>query len=79
MTNRRVEDQQAKRTAARMSLPEDLRPALDQLAEAYKNAALVHYGKPFVSYPILADIIYAGWRLTAAPLDEQLQQDKPKN
>ena len=29
------------------------------------------HGSPFVSYIILADMIRAGWRLTAKPLDEE--------
>ena len=56
-----------KHEAARMSLPEELRPMFDQLVEDYKFATTVHLKAPFVSYLALAEIIRAGWRLTAEP------------
>jgi hypothetical protein len=56
-----------KHEIARNGLPEELRSAFDQLVEDYKIAASIHHGKRFVSYAALAEIIRAGWRLTAKP------------
>lgn len=57
-----------KHEAARMNLPEELRPVFDQLVEDYRFAATVHHGSPFVSYVALAEIVQAGWRLAAEPI-----------
>ena len=57
-----------KQTEARNSLPEELRPVFDDLVAVYKYAATVHYGRPYVSYVVLADLIRAGWRSSAEPI-----------
>ena len=53
---------------ARNSLPEELRSVFDQFVEDYKFAGTIHHGSPFVSYVILAEMVKAGWRLTAMPI-----------
>jgi len=40
-------------------------PVFDQFVEDYKFAGTIHHGSPFVSYVILAEMVRAGWRLTA--------------
>ena len=65
-----------KHDAARMSLPEELRPVFDQLVVDYKFAATVHHGSPFVSYLALAEIVRAGWRLTAEPIGSWAKENQ---
>jgi hypothetical protein len=50
---------------ARDSLPEELRPIIDDFVADYKFAATKHHGSPFVSYIVLAEMVRAGWRLNA--------------
>jgi len=57
-----------KEMEARNSLPEELRPVFDEFVTDYRYAATVRYGKPYVSYIVLADIVRAGWRLSAKPV-----------
>ncbi len=45
--------------------PEDLRDYFDALVAEYRHYAFVHHRHPFVSWPILADLIRSGWRLSA--------------
>ena len=44
------------------SLPEELRPIYKELVEEYKFHALARYGRAWVAYDVIADIIKAGWR-----------------
>ena len=55
---------------ARNSLPEELRPIFDDFVADYKFNATKHHGAPFVSYVVLADMVRAGWRLAADPVEE---------
>jgi len=59
-----------KQTEARNSLPEELKPVFDDFVAGYKYAATIHHGRPYVSYVVLADMIRAGWRLSAKPLKQ---------
>lgn len=47
---------------ARGTLPVGLRPEFDKLVEHYRYAATKHYGQPYVSYVVLAELIFLGWR-----------------
>jgi len=60
-----------KELEARSSLPEDLRPVFDEFVADYKYAATCRYGRPYVSYIVLADMVRAGWRLTAEPIKQE--------
>ncbi len=42
----------------------------DQYVLDDQYAAIMHHGAPYVSYIVLADMIRAGWRLTAKPVPE---------
>jgi hypothetical protein len=53
---------------ARNSLPEELRPVFDEFVSDYRFAATGRYGKPYISYIVLADMVRAGWRLSAKPI-----------
>ena len=55
-----------KHREARETLPDELKPVFDALVEEYKFFASVHYGSRLVSYIILADLVRAGWRPSAA-------------
>lgn len=47
------------------SLPEELRGVCDKFVADFRHAATPRYGKPYVSYIVLADMVKAGWRCTA--------------
>lgn len=52
----------------RERLPEEVREHFDALVVEYRYYATVHHGHPFVSYPVLADLIKSGWRLSTEEL-----------
>jgi len=51
-----------KSLAARNTLPEELQPIYDQLVEEYAFHALQLYGRPWVAYAIIAELVKDGWR-----------------
>jgi hypothetical protein len=55
---------------ARNGLPEELQPVFDEFVRDYRFAANIHHGSPFVSYIVLAEMVRAGWRLSAEPIDD---------
>ena len=59
-----------KHEQARNSLSEELRSVFDDFVADYKFAGIKHYGSPFVSYIILAEMVRAGWRLGAKPTSD---------
>ncbi len=60
-----------KQIEARNSLPDELKPIFDDFVADYKYAAALRYGRPYISYIVLADMIRAGWRLSAEPIKER--------
>jgi hypothetical protein len=60
--------QSEKELEARNSLPDDLKPIFDEFVADYRYAATMRHGKPYISYIVLADMVRAGWRLTAKPI-----------
>jgi hypothetical protein len=44
------------------SLPEQLRPVYKALVEEYKFHALTRYGRAWVAYDVIADLVRSGWR-----------------
>lgn len=58
-----TEPRTAKHEQARNALPDELKPAFDDLVNDYRFAATKHHGKGYISYMVLADLIRAGWRL----------------
>jgi len=56
-----------KHEQARSTLPEELRPIFDDFVADYKFYATARHGAPYVSYIVLADMVRAGWRLSADP------------
>jgi hypothetical protein len=57
--------------AAKNSLPEELKPVFDSIVEHYRFHSLFRCGRPYVSYIVLADMVRAGWRKTAAEVPEK--------
>jgi len=57
-----------KQIEARNSLPDELNPIFDDFVADYKYAATLRHGRPYISYIVLADMIKAGWRLSAKPV-----------
>jgi len=47
---------------ARNSLPDDLRLVYDQLVEDYMFFALTRYGRGWVAYDVIADLVKLGWK-----------------
>lgn len=56
-----------KQIEARNSLPEELKPVFDDFVADYKYVATMRHGRPYISYIVLADMVRAGWRLSAEP------------
>jgi hypothetical protein len=54
--------QSAKFLEARNTLPEELRPIYDQMVEEYSSYALKHYGRGWVAYMVIAELVRSGWR-----------------
>ena len=46
---------------ARDSLAETLRPIFDLLVEEYYFFSTQHYGKGYVAYKVLAELVKSGW------------------
>jgi hypothetical protein len=51
---------------AEAKLPEDLRPLFARLVREYEFLTTLHYGRGYVAYDVLADLILAGWRPSSA-------------
>ena len=47
---------------ALVSLPEELRPIYKAMVEEYKFNALKRYGRAWVAYDVIADLVRSGWR-----------------
>ena len=46
-------------------LPEELRPIYRKLVEQYAFLTKVRYGRGYVAYEVIADLVLAGWRASA--------------
>ena len=53
--------------AAEGRVPEDLRPVFQRLVKEYEFLTALRYGRGYVAYEVLADLILAGWRPGATP------------
>ena len=62
------ESSSPRRQDARDTLPDELRPIFDEFVADYVYASTKRYGKPYISYAVLADMVRAGWRPSASPL-----------
>ncbi len=55
----------AKYKEAEQTVPEPLRSLFAQLVEEYEFLTAMYYGKGYVAYQVLAQLILAGWRPSA--------------
>lgn len=58
-----------KQSETRDSLPDELKPIFDDFVAGYKYAATLRHGRPYISYIVLADMVRAGWRSSADPIE----------
>ena len=49
------------------SLPNELKPIFKRIVDEYQYHCVLKYGRPFVSYAVLADLVRDGWRPTHDP------------
>ena len=54
-----------KSQAAESRLPDKLKPIYRELVEQYSFVTHIRYGRGYVAYEVLADLILAGWRPSA--------------
>jgi hypothetical protein len=52
---------------AALVLPDDLKPVFHRFVEEYEFLTSRHYGRGYVAYKVLADLVLAGWRPSDAP------------
>jgi hypothetical protein len=57
---------------AEAQLPDDLKPIFARLVKEYEFLTAIHYGRGYVAYKVLADLVLAGWR----PSDPRHEQSK---
>jgi len=56
-----------KHRQAEARLPDDLKPLFQRMVEEYEYLTSLHYGRGYVAYQVLADMILAGWRPSGEP------------
>ena len=54
---------------AEAKLPEELRPVYRQMVQQYEFETHLKYGRGYVAYEVLAEMVLAGWRPSAEPHD----------
>jgi len=55
----------AKYKEAEAILPDDLKPIFKRFVQEYEYLTMLHFGRGYVAYRILAELILAGWRPSA--------------
>ena len=60
--------------AARDSLPSELREIFRQFVEEYSFHTMVKYGRGYVAYEVLAELVRSGWRPTAEGQSHESRQ-----
>ncbi len=58
-------EESPKYQAAGKRLPDELRPAYKELVKHYSFLTEIRYGRSYIAYELLADLVLAGWRLSA--------------
>jgi hypothetical protein len=51
---------------AEAKLPVELRPFYQQMVQQYEFLTLLRYGRGYVAYEVLAEMVLAGWRPSGA-------------
>ena len=52
----------SKSKEAEAKLPEELRPVYREMVQQYEFFTHVKYGRGYVAYEVLAEMVLAGWR-----------------
>ena len=52
----------------REALPDVLQSIYDQFVDEYHFATIRIYGRGYVAYPVLAEMVRQGWRPSAEPI-----------
>ena len=52
---------------AEATLPEDLKPVYRRFVEDYEYITHIYYGRGYVAYKVMAELVLAGWRPSAEP------------
>jgi len=60
-----IDSEKSKQAEAK--LPTELRPIYHQMIQDYEFQTQVKYGRGYVAYEILAQMVLAGWRPSAEP------------
>ena len=55
-------DMSQKYKDAEAHLPDELKPVFRRLVDEYAYLTQIHYGRGYVAYKVLADLVLAGWR-----------------
>ena len=55
---------------AEKRLPEALKPVFAKFVEEYEFLTQMHYGRGYVAYVVLADLVRAGWRSADKPTED---------
>lgn len=55
---------------AEATLPAELRPVFQRFVEEYEYVTHLSFGRGYVAYQVLAELIKAGWRPTGEPLPD---------
>jgi hypothetical protein len=50
---------------AENGLPDELKPVFHRFVQEYEYLTQVHFGRGYVAYKVLADLVMAGWRPSA--------------
>jgi hypothetical protein len=60
--------------AVRESLPPELRAVFRQFVEEYSFHTMVKYGRGYVAYEVLAELVRSGWRPIAEGQSHESRQ-----
>lgn len=66
-----------KSQAVENGLPEELRPVYRRMVQEYEFFTQIRYGRGYVAYEVLGQMVLSGWRPSAEPhADSQLRESK---
>ena len=63
---------------AENELPDKLKSVFHQLVQQYEYLTTMHYGRGYVAYKVLADLVLEGWRPTAEPIKKADKNSETK-
>lgn len=68
-----IDSEKSKQAEAK--LPSELKPIYRQMVQDYEFQTKVKYGKGYVAYDVLAEMVLAGWRPAAEPQKSVISKD----